>query len=284
MRHPDKFPEEVKLWNRFKGCAFAKIFGDYRREMEAYMKKKGIHEKFQMMIYSTYHRAWDSFYGYDDYEKAPPYVKTMEDPKALAEVFDYISPMIYPDVYAKNRDYDMTVPWKDTYSLREIVGTKALITPLLSPGFAFIDPYNSDNSPEMIGYNILETIAGGAKGFGFWGACPLDAADMKVIAETINMLAPVEEVILNGYPFIGSSVSGNVFVKGVKSQNKALVLVSEYSRRPLEAQIISPFAGEHVKIIDLATGKQVASTFSSVQHFTVKMEDNRAKIYLITRQ
>lgn len=281
MRSAEKFPEEVKLWNRFKGAAFARIFGDYRREMEAYLKRRGIREKFRLMIYSTYHRAWNSFYGYADYEKATPFVKTMEDPQALAEVFDYISPMVYPDIYARGKDYDMTGPWKDTVSLRRIAGNRAAVVPLLSAGYPFIDPYNADSSPEMIGYNILEAIAGGARGFGFWGVCPLDAADMGSIAETVRMLLPAEEVILMGEPYEDTPLSGSVFVKGIKSGNRALVLVSEYSRLALDARVRSPFPGSDCRVTDLATGAEIPSDRDG---FAVALRDVRARIFLVTRK
>jgi hypothetical protein len=280
MKSPEKFPEEVKLWNRFKGAAFAGIYGDYRREMEAYLQRKGIREKFRLMVYSTYHRAWGSFYGYADYEKATPYLKTMEDPKALAEVFDYISPMVYPDLYARGKEYNMTGPWKDTVSLTRIVGNKTTVAPLLSAGYPFIEPYNVDNSPEMIRYNMLEAIAGGARGLGFWGVCPLDAADMRSIAETVQMLVPAEEVILSGEPFEDPK-EGNVFVKGIKSRDRALVLVSEYSRRPVEARVKSPLPCPDCTVTDLATGKTIPSDGSG---FLVQLTQIRARIFLVTRK
>ena len=283
VNSPDKYPEGLKMWRRFKGTAFARIFGDYRNQMEEYMKSKGINEKFKFMIYSTYHRNWDSFYGYDDYEQAPPFLKTMEDPKALAEVFDYISPMIYPDVYANYADYDMLCPWKDTVSLRKIVGGKAVIAPLLCPGYPFVEAFDCDNSPEMLKYNILESIAGGAKGFGFWGECPLDAADMKAVAETVNLLLPAEDIILNGHPYEDAPVSGEIFVKGVMCADKALVFISEYSRRPCEAVVKSPLSGGTVKIVDLETGKEMVLPAGKVE-FPVSLHENRVKVFLVRRE
>ena len=80
----------------------------------------------------------------------------------------------------------------------------------------------------MLKYNMLAVIAGGGKGFGFWGECPFDAADMKAVAEVVGMLAPYEKIILEGKAEGKVTVcSGNAVAKRVTSPAGSRLLVSE---------------------------------------------------------
>ena len=278
---PEKYNLLHSAWNDFKVSRYADFFGDYRKAMETYMKSKGITESFKMCIYSTYHRSWNGFYGYKNYKDSPIYIKTLEDPEKLAKVFDIIAPMTYMDIYANYNNYDMLLPWQDTISLQRIIGNKCSIAPLLSSGYPFIVAYDSDISAELLKYNILESFIGGAKGVGFWGVCPLDAKDMKVIAEVVKMLTPYEQVIIDGKPSDNiSAISGNVFVKRIESMHGSLALISEYSERVITAEIKCSVK-ESSEVIDLETQKVIATITPENSVFKVKLDKNRAVMFYI---
>ena len=280
-REPVKYAESHRLWNEFKAQQYTAFFADYRKAMEAYMKEKGIKEPFRMMIYSSYHRSYDGFYGYQDYRLSPIYIHTLEDPTSLAKVFDYISPMIYTDVFANYNDYDMTLPWKDTSVLRTLGGSSATVAPLLSTGYPFIDAYDSDISSTMLRYNILETFAGGGKGFGYWGVCPIDAMDLKVTAEIVRMLQPYEELILQGQ--ISSQIKpekGTVFTHRIENKSQSLVFVSEYSDTKLTDTIECPVKTPS-KVIDLQTNQVIAKISPQNSSFPVTLDKNRALVFFV---
>jgi hypothetical protein len=284
-REPDKYPELHQLWNQYKTQRFTDFFADYRKAMEEYMKEKGIAEPFRFIIYSTYHRGWDGFYGYDDHRQSPVYIRTLEDPVSLAKVFDYVSPMLYLDVFANYNDYDMTLAWKDTIALRNLAkGSSAHVTPLLSTGYPYVDAFDSDLSARMLKSNILETFAGGGRGFGYWGECPIDAMDMKVTAEAVEMLRPYEKLLLEGEVSQKiKAVEGNVFARRIESKRGSLVLVSEYSEQPLTATIECAVDAP-ATVIDLQTNRKIADITPQNPRFQMSLRQDRALIFYVATQ
>ena len=251
--------------------------------LEQYMKEKGIREPFRFMIYSSYHRSFPGFWQYEDYRKSHSYLMTLEDPQTFVGVFDFVAPMVYMDVYANYEDYDMLLPWRDTAVLRRITGDKVPIAPILCAGYPFTYAFGSDLNAEMLKYNMLEVIAGGGKGFGFWGECPFDAADMKAVAEVVGMLAPYEKIILEGKAEGKVTVcSGNAVAKRVTSPAGSLLLVSEYSRRPLKVELECPVT-ERSRVIDLSTGRQIAEITETEPRFTLNLGKDRAVMLYIGR-
>lgn len=279
--NPKEYSELHNAWNDFKASRYAGFFAEYRHQMEEYMKEKGLNKLFKMYIMSTYHRSWDSFYGFDNYKESPVYLKTLEDPIKLSKIFNIIAPMAYMDVYANYRDYDMLSTWKDTISLRKIVGDTASIAPMLCTGYPFVPAFDCDTSAEMLKYNILESFIGGGKGFSFWGECPFDAKDMKVTAEVVGMLSPYEEIILTGTPSDNiKAISGNAFAKRLESPNGSLVLISEYSKDKISAKISCPVKNSS-QVIDLTTGKEVAIISVEKPVFNIELDNERAHLFLI---
>ena len=282
-KNPKEHPELHKLWNAFKCWSYTEFFAEYRRSMEKYMKEKGIAEPFRFMIYSSYHRSFPGISEYKDYRESYTYLMTLEDPQTFIGVFDFIAPMIYMDVYANYKDYDMLLPWRDTLTLRKIAQEKVPITPILCAGYPYVYAFGSDLNAEMLKYNMLEVIAGGGKGFGFWGECPVDAADMKSISEVIRMLAPYEDIILKS-EIDGKikALSENAVVKRVTSPHGSLVLVSEYSRRPLQVKVECPVT-EPSRVIDLSTGKEIGKITQENPVFSMDLNKDRAVMLYVGR-
>ena len=191
-------------------------------------------------------------------------------------VFDYIAPMIYMDVYANYKDYDLLLPRTDTEVLIKITGNRVPVTPILCAGYPFFFAFGSDLNAEMLKYNMLEVLAGGGKGFGFWGECPFDAADMKAVAQVVKMLGPYEKIILNGQVNENVRVvSGNALARRLTFGEGNLILVSEYSRRSLKVELECPVT-VHSRVIDLAAGEQIAEISPDNSRFTMVLDKERA--------
>jgi len=219
-----------RVWEAFKAERYTLFFADYRQAVEAYADGP-----ITMRIMSTYHRFWQSF-GTEQVIAhpwtSPVYTNTFEDPRLLAQVFDYLHPMVYPDIYANGADYDMKLPFDDVYGLRMITSIDARVAPLLSAGYCYIPGFEADTSAEMLKSNILESFIAGGYGFGIWGVTRIDAKDMQVIAQVVNALRPYEDIIEDGTPTSEAAVTGDaVFVNVLNGGNNrgSLVLVSEYS-------------------------------------------------------
>ncbi|MBO4630973.1 MAG: hypothetical protein J5858_03530 [Lentisphaeria bacterium] len=275
-KDPEKHSRLHRLWNEFKCWSYTEFFAEYRRAMEAYMKEKGIQEPFRFIIYSTYHRSFPGLTQYKDYKTSHTYLKTLEDPASFVGVFDYIAPMIYMDVYANYKDYDLLLPRTDTEVLIKITGNRVPVTPILCAGYPFFFAFGSDLNAEMLKYNMLEVLAGGGKGFGFWGECPFDAADMKAVAQVVKMLGPYEKIILNGQVNENVRVvSGNALARRLTFGEGNLILVSEYSRRSLKVELECPVT-VHSRVIDLAAGEQIAEISPDNSRFTMVLDKERA--------
>jgi hypothetical protein len=279
------YTDEVRIWRKWKAKKYTDFFVDYRAEMESYMTSKGITEPFKFIIYSTYHKGMKSFYDYSDYETSSVYVRTLEDPVDLMRAFDVFAPMNYPDIYGYNyagysfdyERYNMLEPYEDTISIYNLVKEQSTVMPMLSSGYPQRDLYyKADISTAMLRCNMLETIMGGAKGFGIWGVCPHDALDMQMTAKLIDSLVPAEEVIKNGVPFTDSPVSGIAFVKGIMAPSGGIILVSEYSTQVRNVIFKAPISGI---LYDLQTG--TSQTVNKDQQLSIVLDSIRAQAFYI---
>lgn len=281
-KFPAQHPAEHALWQDYKTMLYAGMFSDYRVAIESHLQKSGRREKLTMMIYSTYHRSGPSFFEFGDYRESPLYRDTLEDPTVLRRTFDIFAPMIYLDVYANYRPYDMQLLWKDISSLQNLCGG-APVAPILSAGYPFIPAYNCDVSPEMMRWQMLETLASGARGFGFWGVCPLDAADMAAVADIVRMILPVENILSTGLPIPPANLrdlSRSACVKGIESKDGAVVLVSEYSTA-VRTALVEYRVSVETEVLDLATGQKVAAIAPDRPTFRVGLDKNRARLFFI---
>ena len=174
----------------------------------------------------------------------------------------------------------MTLPAKDVASLLPLIGPNRKVLPLLSTGFPW-NPYHVDMAPRMVKWEILESIASGAKGFGFWGCCPIDAKEMQEISEAIRQLYPLQDIIQKGHPINSiEDLTHSVFVKGVEYENNALILVSEYSKKGKRGNIKYNVESE-MSVIDLPSGNVVSRISPGNSNFHVELDEHRARLFAI---
>lgn len=279
-RMPEKYPEQHVAWGEFKTGQHAEMFAQYALEVRRHLVQKQPDKALALMAYTTYHKDWDSFFGYEDFRKSPVYTLALENPVAFAQCFDVIAPMIYPDIYAKGGSYDMLLPWQDVVSWRRLIGGKARVAPLLSAGFPF-HPYHCDLSPQMVKWQIFEAVAGGAVGFGFWGVCPLDARDMRSIRDAVATILPVEDLLVSGKPASDfTALDGRVFVKGIRSKKGTVVLVSEYSNEPKQDRIKCPVT-RPTNVYSLPDMQLLQNITPANPVFDVHLGVERAKLLLL---
>ena len=284
---PGRWPEAEAIWQAFKAYRYTQFFSDYRQAMEAYMDSKGIDRTqtpFEMKAIATYHRLWSGFDSFTDYKGSPVYTKTLEDPVMLAEVFDYIAPMSYLDIYANGQNYDMKRTYKDTLAMHQLVQRSSLgtkVTPILSAGYPFQAGFDADISADMLKASILEAIIGGAYGFGIWGETNIDALDMKAIAQSVSMLQPYEDILLTGKPTDGASAKGgNAFVHRLASERGSLILVSDYSEqtKPVSVKVNS---GPSSRVIDLENpGVELLQVYraNGTVEFSTELSDKTGRV------
>jgi len=164
-----------------------------------------------------------------------------------------------------------------TLASRQVVKETCIIVPTIDTGDAWGERWNTGptGQPDIFTrYDILEAIGGGAKGFSVckWIGCT--GLDFKYIAETINMLLPVEDIIMDGAPVV-LEVSGlpeHTSVRFIKKGEEGLLLVSNYCGPGMRAlypheqgynedavTVEIPVPIPQAKVIDLDSGKTVPS-------------------------
>lgn len=278
---PEENPAAAALWREFKCRQYAAFFADYRKTMEQYMRSRQLDPaQFRFMIYSTYHRAYPGFYDFADYRESKIYTHALEDPALLAEVFDFIAPMSYTEVFANYQPYDMLTTRKDVLALRKIMNDRVAVAPILSTGYPYTYAFDCDLNAAMLKCAILEAIAAGARGFGFWGECPLDANDLRVIAETVGMLSPYEELLLTARPDDTQVQADTAMARCLASPHGKIVLISEYSDRPLTVRV-KVQGSDTATVRDLHTGEIAGKLTPEIREFTIKLDQERAKLFHI---
>ena len=252
---PDE-PDARRLW---AAARYTDFFAEYRAAMEQHMRATGVPGPFRFVIYSTYHRHWDSFHGAEGVAAADPSVRTLEDPRDLRRAFDVMSPMTYPDIYGDGRHaaadrfdrVNRLGAWEDASSLRKPFNGPVM--PLLSTGYPH-GYYASDTTPAMIASQMVQCFAAGAAGIGFWGEGVHDARDMETTARVVAALVPFEETIENGKPF-AEDAAGGVVVRGVTDGTRAVGFAMAPDGGPAEAVIERPCGG---RVRDLLSGEVLA--------------------------
>ncbi len=134
---------------------------------------------------------------------------------------------------------------------------------------------NSECKPEEFRYCLLENFLNGAGGFTLftWAGC--DALDLKEIAETMRMLVPVEDVIMDG-KVMNSLKSSNPKVKlcGLETPSEKLILISEYYQSGNTPATFTVNVSTACKAINMRTGQVIASLKQGINKITATLPPN----------
>ena len=90
-------------------------------------------------------------------------------------------------------------------------------------------------------------------------------------------------MILDGKADAAVSVpSNNALARRIQAPQGSLILVSEYSRRPLEVTVECPLT-EESRVLELNTGKEIGKISAQNPRFTVKLDKERAVMLYVGR-
>ncbi len=159
----------------------------------------------------------------------------------------------------------------------KISGIRALmdandIIPWLTPG------QDGEFPPAGQRDQILEAFCNGARGITYYWAGQTDPLELKVIAETIDLVRPFEDIVVDGKPIQGLSAdSEKVKLCGMALGDEALVLVSCYKYRLPQRAIVS-FAGEGA-VYDADAGVEIPRQAGGA--FPVSLQDQQTGLYYI---
>lgn len=129
---------------------------------------------------------------------------------------------------------------------------------------------------------ILEAFANGARGVTYYWYGYFDAAHFKYHAEAVDIVAPVEDIFMDGTPLTGlKSSHEQIKVCGMGVDNEVALLVSNYQGVAPGTQVTVQTPVEAgTPVWDLHSGRQVGQTGADGS-CTVELDDYAAHLYYV---
>ena len=223
-----------------------KRFGDYLKKKAADVayEDPAIFEK-NPEQYAELHRLWNAFKCWSYTEFFAEYRRAMEQymkEKGIREPFRF---MIYSSYHRSFPGFWQYEDYRKSHSYLmtlEDPQTFVGVFDFVAP-MVYMDVYANYEDYDML----------------------LPWRDTAVLRRITGDKVPISPILCAGYPFI-----------------YALLLVSEYSRRPLKVELECPVT-ERSRVIDLSTGRQIAEITETEPRFTLNLGKDRAVMLYIGR-
>ena len=260
---PEKYPEHNRIWNDFKamlGCEmYREIVGHFQKNLqEAGTKGPYLVGTYDALPPGT---IYSMFLRLDDLlrEKLVNHVE--------------------PSPYTRGNALKFA---ESVRAARKAIGNSNVLTWMSAGGV-----YNNDEYPGRdFRYCLLENFANGARGYLILPWYGLDAEDLKEHATVMQMIVPVEDIVLEGEVMEGLKTSSpDVKICGLRKGSEQLILLSEYydtGATPVSFDITSE---EDCRAVDMLTGEVIASLGKGVStvHLTIPADDRAVLIYVGNR-
>ncbi len=146
--------------------------------------------------------------------------------------------------------------------------------PWLTPGDAGTFP------GDAFCWAILECFCNGSRGINFWSNRVWDADDLAGYAKAIRMIAPVEDIIVDG-ELLECEVEGPGRVSAVRSDGGIVMLVSDYHGDTDGKVSINLKFEKDMEVVDLETGSAVDAPRVGMPGLVVNLEGKRARLLLL---
>ena len=150
-------------------------------------------------------------------------------------------------------------------------------------------------------YACMEAFSWGMKGINGWHYGLSDLDTLRQLSEAMNILAKIEDIVMNGKPFKLTTTLPNidvtdnfygkkatwkdqppVFTRGVAYQDKAIISVSEYRTGKDMTVTVNYAPGKKVTLKDLETDRIVAELPADAKSFSIRLEpERRCKLLLV---
>ena len=108
-------------------------------------------------------------------------------------------------------------------------------------------------------YILLEIFLHGCMGFTTWPWMGWDALDLKYVAEVMNLVTPIEDIIVDGIPDkTATTDQRHIRVAALARGGEKAILLSDYFHEHLVACTLAFDSPEDAALFDLATGQKLA--------------------------
>lgn len=244
--------DDWETWEDFLSDMGEEMMADVYEAWEARREELG-RDAFIVGFYDIYKepgRVYDNIW---DYEKLyPAYIQ-----------------LSMPSLYVQGKGADVA---HEVAAIRGRMDTNNII-PWLTPGT--YGEFPQAHQRDM----ILETFCNGGRGITYYKSSQADPLELAIMAETIEMVRPFEDIVMDGAPIADELRCSTEKAKvcGMAAGDEALILVSVYHwSLPVEATVIWP--GRDAPVYDLDTGAQVGTCGEG---FTATVDDANTKLYYV---
>ena len=289
-KDPKKYPFYHTAWVEFKCDQWADFFAEMKKRFAEGLGKDCKSSPRNGVFFSewSFRRPWDEE-GRNQCLRNGNFFK----------VFDTIEVDIYTSM---DRGVRETQEKLDNFA-RTYPDIK--INVILTPSPHALGGYHYGSSAPLYKddykYACMEAFSWGMKGIIGWHYGLSDVDTLRQTAEAMNILAKIEDIVMNGTPFklttnlknidVTDNFYGKkatwknqppVFTRGVAYKDKAIISVSEYLTGKDMLVTVNYAPGRAVSLKDLETGEIVAKMNADSKTFSIKLEpERRCKLLLV---
>lgn len=256
---PGDFPQVHQAWFDFKNSLIVEWHRDLRDELEKNMAARGVRlPGFPKLGITEACTQWDW--------------------KRLTEtILDYSSPMLYAylEGYAEPSVESMGKRALEYRQQVKVDRKKFVVT--LAPGERTGEVVVPDKA---MMYQILEVAGSGAAGFKIWYEMVTNGGQFYWMSRALRMIQPVEDILLDGEITEVRCDNPNARVRFFRHKQGTVLFAAEYGMEKAELKL-SEMASSPCVVMDLDTGKQIASIKPGSGSFTIVLHENRVGLFFI---
>jgi hypothetical protein len=249
-----------KAWWDFKNGLIEQWHADVRAELERVMAAQGVAATgFPRLGITESHTPWDW--------------------KRFTEsAIDYDSPMMYAYITHSYAEPALESCGRRILEYRQRTGVdrrKYVIT--IAPGERTGEAIVPDKAAM---YQVLEVFGAGAAGYKIWYDMVMTGGKYYWMSEGIRMVAPVENILLDGDFAVEKCDNPNARVHSFTHDAGTVLFCAEYSVGPVEIDV--PIAaGAAAGVYDLRSGEQVAAVNADDESFALEIDEDRARLLFV---
>ncbi len=156
---------------------------------------------------------------------------------------------------------------------------KSDVLPWITPGDAGTFP------GEAFTHALLECYANGARGVHFWSGRVWDTESLAALARAIRIVAPVEDVLVDGELIDGVTTDPPVRVSGMRCGREAFLLLADY-RSPTPRTVTVHLGGDasRTEVVDAESRRPAAVLTGGEQTFEITLPPRGARALHVRRR
>jgi len=276
-KYPKAFPKHHAVWKDYFGGMYAQAIAEVKKEVEEYMRSKGINQNFLFSASSTGLIMTNIMHP----AAIEPAQKVIEEVLIQPYIYHYAisykgNPKRVGDAIAKS------------VKASKNIGIKNI--PLLSPGLGYTNPSCQLDPRLQMKYQILEGALAGIDGYQVYASNDIDLADLRYMALANLLIVKYEDIILNGHvrddvKFVDlpSELKMLRSLRARKLGKLTLIWVADYSTYkpiPTLMKIRIP-TEEPMKVIDTENGLEITKLAPENNIINIKIKEERGRLLLI---